>query len=98
MTLRLHRRTVDEIDAAVDWYEAQGLGLGGELEDEIDRMLALIERFPLAAGALRPAFGVRVAVLSRFPFVLPYRADAGEVVVLALAHTSRRPYYWRARR
>jgi len=40
----------------------------------------------------------RVAVLDRFPFTLPYQIVGNEIVLLALAHTSRRPGYWTRRR
>ena len=98
MALRLHRLAVAEIDAAVDWYEARRPALGTELEDEIDRLLERISHFPLAAPAWRERPNRRVAVVSRFPFTLPYRISVDEIVVLALAHASRRPGYWRARR
>lgn len=41
--------------------------------------------------------GVRAYSLSRFPFVVPYFADEAHLVVLAIAHASRRPGYWQAR-
>ena len=39
----------------------------------------------------------RVAVLDRFPFTIPYQIIGDEIVVLALAHISRRPGYWSRR-
>jgi hypothetical protein len=36
-------------------------------------------------------------VLGRFSFTLPYQIVGDEIVVLALAHTSRRPGYWSRR-
>ena len=40
----------------------------------------------------------RFAVLDRFPFAVPYQIKREEIVILALAHTSRRPGYWSRRR
>jgi hypothetical protein len=40
-----------------------------------------------ACGSARPV-----------PFTLPYQITLDEIVVLALAHTSRRPGYWSRRR
>jgi hypothetical protein len=34
------------------------------------------------------------AILDRFPFRIPYQITREDIVVLALAHTSRRPDYW----
>jgi toxin ParE1/3/4 len=36
-------------------------------------------------------------VLNRFPFALIYRIERDEVQILAVAHHSRRPGYWRER-
>jgi len=98
MILRLHRLAVAEIDHEVDYYEAKQPGLGAELEDEVDSVLAMILRFPHAAPQWKTRVDRRVAVLDRFPFTMPYQLTRNEIVVLALAHTSRRPGYWARRR
>lgn len=98
MNLRIHRLAVDEIDHEVDFYESRQAGLGAELEDEIDAVLTLILRFPEAAPPWKTRVDRRVAVLDRFPFTLPYQIVGDEIVVLAFAHTSRRPGYWSRRR
>ena len=98
MTLTFHRLAVAEIDHEVDYYESCSVGLGAELEDEIDAAIETILQFPLAAPQWRNRRDRRVAVLDRFPFTLVYQIGAEEIVVLALAHTSRRPGYWARRR
>jgi plasmid stabilization system protein ParE len=98
MRLRLHRRAVEEIEYEVEYYDERQLGLGEALEDEIDAALSLIVQFPEAAPSWKDRSDLRVAVLDRFPFTLPYLIMGDEVAVLALAHTSRRPGYWSRRR
>ena len=91
MNLRLHRRAVEEIDHEVDYYESIHPGLGVELEEEIDAALDMIGRVPEVGAPWKQRSDRRVFVLARFPFTLPYQLTAGEIVVLALAHTSKRP-------
>ena len=98
MTLRIHRLAVAEIDHEVDYYESCSAGLGAELEDEIDAVLETILQFPQAAPHWRDRPDRRVAVLDRFPFTLVYQIKTKEIVILALAHMSRRPGYWSRRR
>jgi toxin ParE1/3/4 len=98
MNFRLHRLAVAEIDHEVDYYESRQSGLGAELEDELDRAFSMILRFPLAAAQWRDHPDRRVYVLDRFPFTIPYQIAGEEIVVLALAHTSRRSGYWSRRR
>ena len=94
MNLRIHRLAVAEIDHEVDYYESCSAGLGDELEDEIDAVLETILQFPHAAPQWRDRPDRRVAVLDRFPFTLVYQVKENEIVILALAHMSRRPGYW----
>jgi hypothetical protein len=49
MNLRIHRLAVAEIDREVDYYESRQVGLGLELEDEIESAFSLIVQFPAAA-------------------------------------------------
>ena len=97
MKLRIHRLAVAEIDHEVDYYESCSVGLGAELEDEIDAVLETILQFPQAAPQWRDRPDRRVAVLDRFPFTLVYQIKTKEIVILALAHMSRRPGYWSRR-
>ena len=97
MKLRIHRLAVAEIDHEVDHYESCSVGLGAELEDEIDAVLETILQFPQAAPQWRDRPDRRVAVLDRFPFTLVYQIKTKEIAILALAHMSRRPGYWSRR-
>ena len=97
MNLRLHRLAVAEIDQEVDYYETRQVGLGAELEDEVEAVVALILQFPEAAPLRKHRSDRRVAALDRFPFTLPYQIAGEEIVILALAHTGRRPGYWSRR-
>jgi len=76
MNLRIHRLAVVEIDREVDYYESRQVGLGMELEDEIDAAFSLIVRFPEAAPQWRNRKDRRVAVLDRFPSLFPINLRA----------------------
>jgi toxin ParE1/3/4 len=97
MSLRIHRLAVVEIDREIDYYESRQTGLGTELEKEIDAAFSLLVQFPEAAPQWRDRPDRRVSVLDRFPFTIPYQTTREDIVVLAFAHTSRRPDYWARR-
>ncbi len=40
---------------------------------------------------------VHKAVVARFPYLLIYREEGGELVVISVFHTSRDPAAWRSR-
>ena len=89
MNLRIHRLAVAEIDHEIDYYESRQAGLGDELGDEIEAVITMILQFPEAAPQWKHRADRRVAELARFPFTLTYQIVSDELVVLALAHTSR---------
>ena len=43
------------------------------------------------------AYGFRRVLVWRFPFSIIYFLESGQIVVVAVAHQSRRPDYWRVR-
>ena len=81
-----------ELREAADFYDLQRPGLGDEFLDEaravLDRVAERPEAWPVTLGETRKA------VLSRFPYSIMYWIDDTGVNVSAVAHHSRRPFYW----
>lgn len=77
---------------SVAFYEHRRPGLGLDFERAaVQTIQAAPEQWPLRKE------GTRRFVMERFPFVIHY-ADLPETVwILAFAHTSRKPGYWRRR-
>jgi len=76
------------------WYEAKREGLGAEFVLELD---ALYERIAVNAVQFPEiGFGVRRALLQRFPYAV-YFWNERSPVVLAVLHQHRRPDAWRSR-
>ncbi|HMH17060.1 MAG TPA: type II toxin-antitoxin system RelE/ParE family toxin [Burkholderiales bacterium] len=51
--------------------------------------------FPLSGSPSRA--NTRRIILKGFPFSIFYRPEPDGIVIFALAHHARRPYYWRSR-
>ncbi len=90
----------DEIAYYVDWYAVRSTSLGERLWDEVQTSFKLLSDFPLI-GEVVPRARLRGTArripLRRFPFFVIYRDLTDHVEVMALAHTSRKPNYWRGR-
>ena len=85
-----------ELEEAVQWYDAQLVGLGDKLLEEVDSAVLLIERFPLAWHPLSKR--ARSHRLNRFPYTLVYKTSiADTLTIVAFAHQQRKPLYWRNR-
>ena len=67
MNLRVHQLAVAEIDHEVDYYESKQIGLGAELEQELDEAFEMILRFPEIGAPWKHRNDRRVFVLARFP-------------------------------
>ena len=74
------------------WYAERSVDAANDFDAEFDRPLTQIasdpERFPLWEARHR------YFLLRRFPFRIIYRFVRGEIVVIAVAHSSRSPDYW----
>jgi plasmid stabilization system protein ParE len=84
-----------ELDEAVSYYNGQVAGLGDAFLLEAIAAIERIRQFPDAWHPLGE--NVRRCRLRRFPYGLIYHADESGVLVVAVAHTHRRPEYWRDR-
>ena len=101
------KRSVKVLDAAAEeaaesaaWYERQREGLGFEFQEAIDAALDLLEDeiAPLTpVPGLAGKRGAKRLILKRFPYSIIVREHGFELVVVAFAHHSRRPGYWRDR-
>lgn len=86
-----------ELAEAVRWHEERRPGWGGRLFDAVAGTLALIESFP-EVGSLRSGrLPSRQLKVRGFPYVVAYRIRPNNVYIVAVAHTSRRPGYWKHR-
>lgn len=84
-----------EFDQATDWYEQRRAGLGVDFVARVREVLDRVAANPRIHAAV---YGdVRKAKVNRFPYVVIYREEPGEVVVIALFHTSRNPRIWQSR-
>jgi plasmid stabilization system protein ParE len=93
--LHFHPAAFEELEAAAAWYEANRQGLGDEFFRAVTDALDLLRPYPEAGKA---SGETRQLTLSRFPFRIVYRLGNGGIVIVAIAHTKRRPGYWRERR
>jgi toxin ParE1/3/4 len=86
-------------DAAVGLENARR-GIGFDFSRAYDEALAEIaadpRRYPPAEDAPE-GMDVRYYYLARFHYRIVYALLPGEILVVAVAHTSRRPGYWLTR-
>jgi len=93
---QFHQQASNEYDAAFDWYLERSPDAALRFDAEVDRALAQIIAAP-KRWATSP-HSTRRFLLRQFPFTLIYRERAsGDIQIVAVAHTSRKPGYWKQR-
>ena len=95
MTFSFHPGAQREVDDAIRYYERCRPGLGYEFADEVYAAIHRVMRYPEAWGELSP--NTRRCLVTRFPYGVVYQAKPGTIRIIAVAHLSRRPGYWRER-
>ena len=92
--LIVHDEAELELWQAVDYYEMKSSGLGLDLEQEVSQAFLAISETP----QLWPKkFGISCYLLRRFPYAIYFIEISNVIWIVAVAHVSRKPYYWRDR-
>jgi plasmid stabilization system protein ParE len=84
-----------EFDEAFDYYEGKQAGLGVNFVARIQQVFDRIAANPKLHAVVFA--DIRKAVVTRFPYCVFYRADASQVEVIAIFHSSRDPSIWQGR-
>lgn len=100
MTTRTLASAETDLAAAADKLELARRGVGARFLQAYYSTFATIQRFPqlysLVADGV-PGLEIRNAILERYGHRVVYPVRPYEVVILAVAHTSRRPEHWHRR-
>ena len=98
--VQIGRDAAQELEEAAAWYESEQQGLGFRLISSFEHAVQLLgdSNPPLTpVWGTAGKMGVQKLILHKFPFsVIVYEMEH-TVVVVALAHHSRRPGYWKSR-
>jgi len=84
-----------ELDGSISFYRSRMRGLGLDFENAARYALRAIVRAP-ERGSIGK-HGTQRYVMKRFPFVVHYLDMPDKIWIVAFAHTSRRPGYWKSR-
>ena len=93
--IEFHPAALEEAEAALGWYAERSLmsakAFVSEFIHAVEQLSEAPERWP------RYDADTRRYVFPRFPFSLIYRILDKKIQIIAVAHTKRRPQYWKDR-
>ena len=93
--LIFHPEADEEYRHAYRWYEERSPRTAQRFEAEVESTLNRVSDEP----QLFPKYDAthRFAIVRRFPYSVVYRTLGDRLYVIAVAHSSRSPRYWRDR-
>ena len=95
LSVDIHPEAMRGGRAARQWYQSRSVDAAKAFLAELDIGIESIRTAP----ELYPTYlhGTRCYLLRRFPYLIVYRVTSETVHVYAVAHSRRRPGYWKAR-
>lgn len=95
MNVLFHPDAETEFNAAIDYYEDIGKGLGYDFSLEVFSALERIKAFPKAWLVIED--GIRRSLVNRFPYGILYAEEQDKIYIVAVMHLHRDPDYWKHR-
>lgn len=86
---------LEEAEASARWYAERSPSAAAGFDAELDSAEVAISEQPEAWAPFD--HGTRQYLLRRYPFRVVYQVETDRIVVVAVAHVSRRPGYWKSR-
>jgi plasmid stabilization system protein ParE len=93
---RFYREATAKLEEALDWYSARSATAEARFAAAVDDALESIAKSP--GRFVKLSRRHRACRVIGFPYQIIYRFEGNVMVVVAVAHTSRRPGYWKRRR
>jgi hypothetical protein len=95
MKVRIHEMAVMEFEDAIQWYDLQSNGLGSRFKDATLRLIDKIKDTP--KWFLKETKDIYKAYIPKFPYKILYTVEEDGIVIWAIAHLHRKPWYWQSR-
>jgi toxin ParE1/3/4 len=93
--IRLHPAAQQEIVEAASYYDSEGPGLGSAFLRDFEQAAGQIRALPESSPLVREH--ARQKSMARFPYAVVYSLLDDDILILAVAHHRRRPFYWQGR-
>lgn len=90
MRVRFTRRAIRQLDTILAHLAKHGPQGAASIAHRVSEIVRLLSEHP-SIGRLTTRARIRRVALVPYPYVIDYRVDIGEVVILGIRHTSRRP-------
>ena len=95
MKVKIHELAFKEFEEAIQWYELQSAGLGKRFKNSVIEQIKKISKNP--KWYLIEADNIYKSYIPKFPYKILYTIENNKIIVWAIAHMHREPWYWQTR-
>ena len=95
MKIRIHELAAKEFDDAIDWYDQQSEGLGKRFKRIVTKSIEKIRNNP--EWYLKESDDLYKSYIPQFPYKILFTIEKHEIIIWAIAHMHRKPWYWQKR-
>lgn len=95
MQVKIHELAVKEFADAIEWYELQSDGLGERFKKAVINQIEKIKIHP--GWYLIENDEIYKAYVPKFPFKILFTYNNDLIIIWAIAHMHRKPWYWQNR-
>lgn len=93
--LRYHPLARQEYLEALEFYKQRSISVALDFQSEYERIEDQIIAFPESGHFELDRQQYKKRHLTNYPFTIVYRIQQGTIFILAVAHQSRNPDYWK---
>ena len=90
-----HAEAEAEFTASVRVYDTESPDVRARFVAAVEQSISLIREYPDVGSPVGRS--ERRVLIPRFPYQLVYRFNGQSILVVAIAHSHRRPNYWHGR-
>lgn len=92
MSVRYTREALDDLNQISSYLAKHNPAVAAALLEAVEAVVARLDRFPMSAQATEMP-GVRAAPVHRYPYIIFYTAEAGDIIIHYVRHAARlRPW------
>jgi len=95
LKIEIHDSASQEFDEAIEWYDFQSPGLGKRFKKMVATQMKKVQRNP--GWFLKEDECIYKAYVPKFPYKVLFTFDDEKIVIWAVAHMHRKPFYWQSR-
>ena len=88
MKIVLTRLALEDLDAAYNYIAANNPDAAIDMIERIEKALDALMKYP-EMGKIGRIPGTRELIITRTPFIIPYRIEADQIEILAVIHGSK---------